>query len=388
MTNRQWIKAIINGDRTVPVAQQWMSFFNAQTAKNLTPQHCHYERMWLYDSPGDFDMSAIGNKTLDRMIQFNNYTGRCMTCLGRGANISWGHGGPGEFFAKIIERTENGIVVQYETGVRAKINFQPHFYHSYDHPVKTLADLDTLILPDAAAATRYEGFTRDAQYLKANGRYVVASLNGFFSGIHYFLIDYQQTLMDMILEPNLIHQAAEILGQWNITAARKMIEAGADCIAFCDDLGSKESLLFAPDKYRTFFKPWHKKLCQMAHDMGAQVHLHSHGAIVPLLNDLADCGFDFINPFDEDEGFDIESILKTYSDKFVVVGGIPTSFWSWNEQKQRSHLERMASLARKYGRFILMDAGGVPENITRTDFEKILEISRQARGVDGICGTA
>jgi hypothetical protein len=48
----------------------------------------------------------------------------------------------------------------------------------------------------------------------------------------------------------------------------------------------------------------------------------------------------------------------------------------------------MASLARKYGRFILMDAGGVPENITRTDFEKILQLSRQARGVDGVCGTA
>jgi len=124
----------------------------------------------------------------------------------------------------------------------------------------------------------------------------------------------------------------------------------------------------------------------MAHDMGAQVHLHSHGAIVPLLDDLADCGFDFINPFDEDEGFDIESILKTYSGKFVVVGGIPTSFWSWNEQEQRSHLERMASLARKYGRFIFMDAGGVPENITQTDFERILQLSRQVRGVDGVCG--
>ena len=386
MTNRQWIKAIIKGERDIPIAQQWMSFFNAQVAKELTPAKYHYESMWLYDTSEEFDMSAIGDETLDRMIQFNNYTGRCMSCLGRGANIAWGHGGPGEFFAKTIERTEEGLIVEYETGVRAKISFQPHFYHSYNHPVKTVADLEKLTLPDAAAADRYEGFARDAQYLKAKGQYVVASLNGFFSGIHYFLIDYQQTLMNMILEPDLINRATEILGSWNITAARKMIEVGADCIALCDDLGSKENLLFAPDKYRTFFKPWHKKLCQTAHEMGAQVHLHSHGGIVPLLDDLADCGFDFINPFDADEGFDIEWILKTYADKFVVVGGIPTSFWSWDAQRQRSHLERIASLARKYGSFIFMDAGGVPENIKRSDFERILQVSREVRSVEGVYG--
>ena len=189
MTKRQWVKSIIKGDRNVPVAQQWMGFFNSQTAKKLTPEYCHYQPMWLYDSSGEFDMTPIGTQSLDRMIEFNNYTGRCMSCLGKGANISWGHGGPGEFFAKTIQQTEDGFIAQYETGVLVKIRFNPFFQHSYNHPVKNLDDLKNLTLPDPEDENRYKGFAQDAQYLKSKGQYVVASLNGFFSGIHYFLIE-------------------------------------------------------------------------------------------------------------------------------------------------------------------------------------------------------
>ena len=200
--------------------------------------------------------------------------------------------------------------------------------------------------------------------------------------------DYEDTLMALISEPELIHAALDILGSWNITAACKMIEAGADCIALCDDLGSKQSMLMSPEQYRKFFKPWHNKLCETAHSMGAQVHLHSHGAISPLLEDLADCGFDFINPFDPEEGFDLEHVLKTYSDKFVIVGGFPTSFWNWSPASQEKHLEKTAFLARKYGRCIFMDSGGIPENITTQDFKRILDISRQVRGVNDFGQTA
>ena len=65
------------------------------------------------------------------------------------------------------------------------------------------------------------------------------------------------------------------------------------------------------------------------HQKGVLVHLHSHGAISPILNDLVDCGFDIINPFDPEEGFDIEQVLRDYSKHFVVVGGMPASFWEW-----------------------------------------------------------
>ena len=157
-------------------------------------------------------------------------------------------------------------------------------------------------------------------------------------------------------------------------------------ITYCYDLGSKEALLLSPSHYRTYIKPWHKKLCEKVHELGASVHLHCHGAIQTILDDLVECGFDFVNPFDPEEGWDIEQVLKDYSKHFVVVGGFPTKFWYWPADKQESYLEQMTKLAQKYTRFIFMDSGGIPEDISPKDHERILETSRKLRGVENITG--
>jgi len=359
-----------------------MSFFNGQVARQLTPSDCHYKPMWLYDGNDVFDKSATGNSELDKMVKFNEFTGRCFACLGKGANLAFGHGGPGEFFNRVISRDENHLISEYETGVMAKIQYHPHFYHLYGHKVKSIEDLNNIVLPDAEDPARYEGFAEDVKYLKSKGEYVVGSLNGFFSGIHYFFMDYQQTLMALLTEPELINAILEILGNWNLIAANQMIKVGVDCIAICDDLGSKENLLMSPIQYRQFFKGWYKKLCSLAHNHNCQVHLHSHGAITSLLDDLVECGFDFINPFDISEGFDLEYILQKYSGKFVLVGGLPVDFWDLQEDIQKVHLTRLTELANHYGHLIIMDSGGVPEGVSKEKFERVLELSRTARKID------
>ncbi len=386
MTRSEWIRGILEGERGLPVPQHWMSFFNSDTAKRLTPEYCHYDNMWWYDVSDEYDTSAMGKEQLDKLIAFNEYTGRCFSCLGKGANISFGHGGPGEFFVRVKEYSDNGIIVQFETGVLAKIQFNPFFYHSYNHPVKSMEDLEALVLPDPSDPRRYEGFTQDAGYLKSRGEFVMGSLNGFFSGLHYFLMDYQEVLISFITNPELIDAMLRKLGEWNITAAEMMIKVGADCIAFCDDLGSKESLLVSPEHYRTFIKPWHKNLVERVHQLGGFVHFHTHGANAQIIEDFIDCGFDFINPFDPEEGWDIEEVLKNYSRDFVVVGGFPTKFWYWNEVNQNDYLLHMAELGKRYARYIFMDSGGVPEDVSRDDFERIIRVSRRVRGVSDVPG--
>ena len=384
MTKRDWIKNILAGQKGLPVPQQWMSYFNDRVAKKLTPPQCHYSQMWLYDVGEEFDFSGYSRQDLDAMIAFNNYTGRCMTSLGKGANIAFGHGGPGEFFCRRLQKEDNLLIVEFETGAKAKIQFKPHFYHTFELPVKSFDDLKKLQLPCATDSSRYEAIAENIKYLKVQGEYVICSLNGFFSGLHYFLCDYQEVLMALITDEKLIDGMLDILGNWNIAAAEQLALNGADCIAICDDLGAKQSMLLSPEHYRKFFKKWHKKLCDRMHQLGCDVHLHSHGAITPVLGDIADCGFDFVNPFDPEEGFDIEHILKEYSSSFVVVGGFPASFWLKGIEEQFEHLETLTHLGHKYGRLMLMDSGGIPEDVSKEAYEAITEKSRSLRGVNGI----
>ncbi len=381
LSHRDWIQAVRAGDKNVPVPQHWMSFFNGDTARKLTPPEYHYHPLWLYDVGNGYPVQPMGAVELDKMLAFNRYTGRCLACLGPGANQAFGHGGPGEFFCRVIERNENGIIAEYETGVKTRIQFHPHFYHTYGHLVAAISDLDKISWPDASDPARYKGFSHDAAYLRQAGEYVVASLNGFFSGLHYFFMDYENTLLGLMDNPQLIDACLERLGTWNLEAAAQLMHYGADGIALCDDLGSQHSMLMSPAQYRRFFKPWHKRLCACVHDLGGTVHLHTHGAIMPVLDDFVECGFDFINPFDPMEGFDLEYILSRYARHFVVVGGLPTNFWDLSFEQQELCLTKVIGLGRKYGGFMLMDSGGVPEYVTAEQFQRLTKLSRQLRGV-------
>ncbi|MFI4910888.1 MAG: uroporphyrinogen decarboxylase family protein [Sedimentisphaeraceae bacterium JB056] len=381
---RGWVCGIADGRKGLPVPQQWMSYFNNRVARALTPLVCHYDCMWLYDVEEEFDFTGYNELQLNAMVAFNNYTGRCMTSLGRGANIAFGHGGPGEFFSRKLSSSENEMVVEFETGAKAKIQFKPHFYHTFDLPVKTFGDLKSLNLPDPFDENRYKSIKDNIKYLKDRGEFVMCSLNGFFSGLHYFLCDYQEVLMGLIADHKLIEGMLDKLGNWNLAVAGQLADCGADCIALCDDLGAKQSMLLSPDHYRKFFKKWHKQLCDNMHEKGVLVHLHSHGAISPVLNDIADCGFDFVNPFDPEEGFDIEYLLKEYSKEFVIVGGLPASFWLWDRQKQLKNVEYLIKLGHEYGRFVLMDSGGIPEGVTKDDYDFITSKSRQLRGIEEV----
>jgi hypothetical protein len=49
---------------------------------------------------------------------------------------------------------------------------------------------------------------------------------------------------------------------------------------------------------------------------------------------------------------------------------------------QQRHLEQLADIANKKGKFIFMDSGGVPENVTRQNFDKLLEYSRKLRAAE------
>ena len=158
-----------------------------------------------------------------------------------------------------------------------------------------------------------------------------------------------------------------------------MCEAGVDCIGFCDDLGSGQSLLMSPSLYREFFWPWHKKLCDLVHEHGAVVHMHSHGAVMPILRDIASAGIDILNPLDPDDQMPMAEVREAVGPKVVLCGGMNKHFFDWSKDDQVEHLRSVIACGRKHGPHILMDSGGIPDSVTRPWFDWFLVTSRELR---------
>jgi hypothetical protein len=273
------MQATLAGDRPDYIPAWIMGFNTEADARRLVPAERLPSDLYYVPEVGAYGFAAHPTAELDRVVAYNRYIDQVATGVGWGANFCFGHAGPGEFNSRVVERTADGFIVEYETGARDRHNVSPQFKHQLSRPVQTLDDVDRLALPDPDDPARWQGFAADVAWLKAAGEYTVGWVNGFFSGGHYFFCDYQDLLADLLLEPELVERLLARLGDWNLRAARHMVDAGVDCIGFCDDLGSSTSLLISPALYRRFFLPWHAALAETVHGAGGVLHMHSHGNI-------------------------------------------------------------------------------------------------------------
>jgi uroporphyrinogen decarboxylase len=79
---------------------------------------------------------------------------------------------------------------------------------------------------------------------------------------------------------------------------RLLVEAGddIDMVYFYDDIGGNQSLLISKKMWRTFVRPCHQKLIEVAKRHNKQVMYHTDGAVRPLIPDLIEMGVDVLNP--------------------------------------------------------------------------------------------
>lgn len=169
------------------------------------------------------------------------------------------------------------------------------------------------------------------------------------------------------------------LAEFNLCAAENLLKKGIDCITFCDDLGSGQDLLFSPDLYKEVFFPYHKELADLCHSYKKYVHMHSHGSIKKILPYIIETGIDMLNPCDPYENMDLKSLKEEIGDKITLVGGINKFFFNWSTNKMKVFLEKTIKTGRVNGGYILMDSGGIPENISKRKYDFYRKISRELR---------
>lgn len=378
MTKRDIMLSVINHQENV-IPSWTMAFFDIDTAKRLLGNNLITDE---YEPQKEYKYGASSKENIVKNIEYSNALDNYAIGVGKGANFAFGHCGPGEFLDRIIEEGGDYIISQYETGVKKKTKKNPHFSYSFDYPLQTLDDLSELSIPDAHNANRYAGIEDEIHIYKENGFFTYANLNGIFSAIHYFFYPYDSLFMDMILNKESLKRLIRVISEFNLTAAESILRKGIDCIAFCDDLGDGRSLLFHPELYKELFFPYHKELSDLCHSYGAYVHMHSHGNIKKILPQIVETGIDILNPIDPYEIGAFSEIKDEYGGKITLAGGINKFFFEWEEGPIREYLENLINIGRRNGGFILMDNGGIPENITNDKLNFYLEISRQLRYSD------
>ena len=70
-----------------------------------------------------------------------------------------------------------------------------------------------------------------------------------------------------------------------------------DTMVISDDMGDNRGLILGEQTWREVYKPFYRRLFSEWHNKtNIKIHLHSCGAIYPILDDLIECGVDVYNP--------------------------------------------------------------------------------------------
>ena len=120
-------------------------------------------------------------------------------------------------------------------------------------------------------------------------------------------------MMDLIEEPNFVHELLEICTEQAIRFGIEQVKAGADFIG----VGDAAASLIGPKYYQAFALPYEKRLFDAIHEAGAKIKLHICGDITSILDLIHLSSADII---DIDWMVDFGKAVDTFSNKCSACG--------------------------------------------------------------------
>jgi len=95
-----------------------------------------------------------------------------------------------------------------------------------------------------------------------------------------------------------------------------------DGMALCSDYCFNVNPFFSPDMFSEFVTPYLFEIIKRCHDRGYYVIKHTDGNIMPILDQLVQCGPDAMHSLDPQGGVSLAEVKRLYGDKVALCGNV------------------------------------------------------------------
>ncbi len=214
------------------------------------------------------------------------------------------------------------------------------------------------------------------EFQKDGERYLLARWWYLYFERLWSLRGMENALTDFYLYPDEVHR---LFGKLTDFYERAMERAGkeldADGFFASDDIGTQNSPFFSLEIFRDFFKPYYKRLCDKAHELGMHFWLHTCGNVELFLEDFIEIGLDVIHPIQKGT-MDEKKIADVYGDRICILAGFDVQqaipFGSPEEvRKEVRYL--IDTFDRGRGRFMLTMGNGTTPDWKKESLETLYE---------------
>jgi len=276
---------------------------------------------------------------------------------------------------------------EHELGMRLQCSSNGETVSFVSAPLReaSLQGIERYPMPDPADPRRFEGLRDEARDLYESSSYAVGCYKATLLGIFdcaWVLRGLDQFLMDLILEPTLAQALLEKTFSFNFEVYSHMLDEVGEyvhVVEFNDDLGTQENLMIAPESYRKYLKPLHRRMVEMFHAKAprAKVLLHCCGSIYKIIPDLIEIGIDVINPVQPLVAeMDTWRLKKEFGKDICFQGGIDIqrAMRGTAADVEKEVLERIKSLAPGGG-YVLSTANNIASDIPVENVTLLYELA-------------
>lgn len=184
----------------------------------------------------------------------------------------------------------------------------------------------------------------------------------------HFLMGFEDTLMNLLVEPEAMHELLDYILAWKLEYAMQLIDnLEPDAILLHDDWGAKTRLFMSPDTWREFFKPRFEKLHKYIKDRGVLVVHHADSYCSEIIEDMEDIHIDvWQGVLPQNDIPALQKRLNKINAKMLLMGGVDAGvidFPNWSEEAVRKEVRRACDEYVAGGRYIPSITYGLPESI-------------------------
>ncbi|HBQ63542.1 MAG TPA: hypothetical protein DD727_01155 [Clostridiales bacterium] len=159
-----------------------------------------------------------------------------------------------------------------------------------------------------AVALRFKAMKERGEFTEGDGENLFDRL--------YALRGFENLMMDIALDDPHLPVLVDMLREYELKLVDKWLEIGVDRMYFHTDIGTQQSLMIHPDQFRKYLKPLFRELFQKCRNAGTHVRLSSDGVLLPIVDDLIECGISMHDPQFRANG--LERIAKYYRGKICI----------------------------------------------------------------------
>lgn len=129
----------------------------------------------------------------------------------------------------------------------------------------------------------------------------------------------------LVEQPDLVATMIEKVGAFIYEIFVREVEMDREGVImglwYSDDIAYTEGLLCAPAVFREHLFPWMKKIGDLAHGFGGAYLYHSDGDLWQVMDDLAACGINALQPI-EPKGMDAAEVKRREGHRFCLCGNV------------------------------------------------------------------